>query len=61
MEAITTIDPSIVVIEYNSILGSRNYTVPYSKILKEIKSLLNCSWSIFTALVKLGKKKVMLW
>ena len=59
-KAITTIDPSIVVIEYNSILGSsKNYTVPYSKNFERNKAHYSNLYygASLPALVKLGKEK----
>ena len=59
-KAITTIDPSIVVIEYNSILGSsKNYTVPYSKNFDRNKAHYSNLYygASLPALVKLGKEK----
>lgn len=59
-KAITTIDPSIVVIEYNSILGSsKNYTVPYSKNFERNKTHYSNLYygASLPALVKLGKEK----
>ena len=59
-KAITTIDPSIVVIEYNSILGSnKNYTVPYNKNFKRNKAHYSNLYygASLPALVKLGKEK----
>ena len=39
-ESITTVDPSIVVIEYNSIFGiSKNYVVPYKENFERIKRM----------------------
>ena len=38
-ESITTVDPSIVVIEYNSIFGiSKNYVVPYNENFERNKA-----------------------
>ena len=59
-KAITTIDPSIVVIEYNSILGnSKNYTVPYSKNFERNRAHYSNLYygASLPALVKLGKEK----
>ena len=59
-KAISTIDPSIVVIEYNSILGnSKNYTVPYSKNFERNKAHYSNLYygASLPALVKLGKEK----
>ena len=59
-KAISTIDPSIVVIEYNSILGSsKNYTVPYNKNFERNKAHYSNLYygASLPALVKLGKEK----
>ena len=59
-KAISTIDPSIVVIEYNSILGnSKNYTVPYSKNFERNRAHYSNLYygASLPALVKLGKEK----
>ena len=58
-KAITTIDPSIVVIEYNSILGSsKNYTVPYSKNFERNRAhYSNLYYGAFTCFSKVRKRK----
>jgi len=59
-KAITSIDPSVVVIEYNSILGNtKNFTIPYSKNFERSKAHFSNLYygASLPALVKLGKDK----
>ena len=59
-ESITTVDPSIVVIEYNSIFGiSKNYVVPYKENFERNKAHYSNLYygASLSALTKLGNKK----
>lgn len=59
-EAITTVDPSIVVIEYNSLLGfEKNYVVPYDKKFERNKAHYSNLYygASLPALIKLGNEK----
>ena len=59
-KAISSIDPSIVIIEYNSIFGSsKKYTVPYNKNFERNKAHYSNLYygASLPALVKLGKEK----
>lgn len=59
-EAITSVDPSIVVIEYNSILGIRkNYVISYNENFERTKAHYSNLYygASLSALTKLGNKK----
>ena len=61
-EAITAVQPAIVVAEYNSLLGpERAVTVPYDPAFQRAKAHHSCSYygASLAALVALGRKKGM--